>query len=195
MNEKTLTKKTLYSGRILDLEIQDIEMENGTKSIRELIRHAPAVAVLCELPDGRFVFVKQFRKAIESDIVELVAGLCEKDEKPADAACRELMEETGYEATTLIPLGTVYPSPGYTDELIHLYFATLSEIQGKQDQDDDERVEVVYMTEAEIGRAIAQATIHDAKLIAAWGQYLVMIKYADDTAATCSTCACQCGAE
>jgi ADP-ribose pyrophosphatase len=191
MYEKTLSKKTIYEGRILDLEVQEIEMENGVRSIRELIRHKSAIAVLAMLPDERFVFVRQFRKAIDSDILELIAGLKEDDEDAQQAARREILEETGYTPAALIPLGKVYPSPGYTEEYIDLFFAHLQPDQQQQSQDDDERVEVVYLTEDEILIAMQQGTLHDAKLLAAWALYDRLIKNTLDfriPACECTEC-------
>ena len=75
LSEKTLTKKTLYAGRILSLELQEVELPDGTRAPRELIRHAPAVGVLARRPDGAFVFVRQFRKAVERVMLEVVAGM------------------------------------------------------------------------------------------------------------------------
>lgn len=193
MYEKTLGTKSIYQGRILDLEVLDIEMENGTRSIREIIRHRSAVAILAMLPDERFVFVRQFRKAVESDVLELIAGLKEDGEEADDAAWREIQEETGYVPAALLHLGQVYPSPGYTEEFIDLYFAHLNAEQAPQSQDDDERVEVVYLTEEEIYVQMQAGGLHDAKLLAAWALYERLINKADvceNGACGCGTCTC-----
>ena len=192
MYEKTLKTKSIYQGRILDLEVLDIEMENGTASIREIIRHKSAVAILAMLPDERFVFVRQFRKAVESDVLELIAGLKEDGEDPEEAARREILEETGYTPVALIQLGQVFPSPGYTEEYIDLYFAHLDADQAEQSQDDDERVEVVYWSERDVYAAMQSGELRDAKLLAAWALYERLIKNADfvvnGTCGCCSSC-------
>ncbi|MDD2236314.1 MAG: NUDIX hydrolase [Kiritimatiellae bacterium] len=191
MYEKTLKTRQIYQGRILDLEVLDIEMANGTRTIREIVRHKSAVAALAALPDERFVFVRQFRKAIESDVLELIAGLREEGEEPEEAAWREIQEETGYTPVALIHLGKVYPSPGYTEEYIDLYFAQLEEQQAEQSQDDDERVEVVYMTEDDLYTRMQAGELYDAKLLAAWALYERLIKnpvVCEDSTCCCNRC-------
>ena len=168
MHEKTVSKKTVYTGRILVLETQDIEMENGQKGMREIIRHRGAVAILARLPDGRFALVRQFRKPVEKEMLEVVAGNREPNEDPELCARRELREETGYKAKSVRRLGFIYPSPGYCDEKIDLFFAEVDAESGQTDPDDDEHVEVVLMTREEIVGKISRDEIHDSKTLAAW---------------------------
>ncbi|MCX7008465.1 MAG: NUDIX hydrolase [Kiritimatiellaeota bacterium] len=166
--EKTLTKKTLYAGRILSLELQEVELPDGKRAPRELIRHAPAVGVLARRPDGNFVFVRQFRKAVERVVLEIVAGLCDPGETPAETAVRELREETGYTAAKLIELGSAFASPGYVDEQFTIFFAELEPAMGATEYDEDERVEAVVLSRAEFERMICAGEIMDAKTLAAW---------------------------
>lgn len=171
MYEKTITKKTIYTGRILDLEAQEIEMENGQKGLREIVRHRGAVAILARLPDGRFVLVRQFRKPVEKEILEVVAGNREPNEDSELCARRELREETGFQAKTVRRLGFIYPSPGYCDEKIEVFFAEVDAESGQTDPDEDEHVEAVLMTREEIVGKISRDEIHDAKTLAAWLLY------------------------
>lgn len=171
MQEKTLSGRTLYSGRVLTLEILDVELEDGRRAIREIIRHARAVAVLPRTPDGRFLWVRQYRKAMEEAVVEVCAGLVEPGEAPEAAARRELAEETGWAAGKLAWMGEVYSSPGYSDEKVDLYFAECVGPAGAAAQDEDERVETVALSPAEIDEAIRSGAIRDAKSIAAWLLY------------------------
>ena len=171
MEEKTITKKTLYTGRILVLETQDIEMENGKKGMREIIRHRGAVAILARLPDGRFALVRQYRKPVEREMLEVVAGNREPNEDPELCARRELREETGFKAKTVRRLGFIYPSPGYCDEKIEIFFAEVDAESGQTDPDEDEHVEVVLMTREEIVGKISRDEIHDSKTLAAWLMY------------------------
>ena len=191
MYEKTLNTKSIYKGRILDLDVLEIEMENGTRSIREIIRHKSAVAVLAMLPDERLVLVRQFRKAVETDVLELIAGIKEDGEDPEEAARREVLEETGYTPAALIHLGQIYPSPGYTEEYIDLFFAHLNADQAAQSQDDDERVDVVCLTEKELYLQMQSGELRDAKLLAAWALYERMIKQSaviENGACCCNAC-------
>ncbi|TAN36327.1 MAG: NUDIX hydrolase [Verrucomicrobia bacterium] len=166
--EKTLTKQTLYSGRILDLELQEVELADGTRAPRELIRHAPAVGVVARRPDGTFVFVRQFRKAVEQVMLEIVAGICEPGEAPATTAARELREETGYTAVRLVELGSVFATPGYVDERITLFFAELTATADATQHDHDERLETVTLNRVEVERLLDTGKIQDAKTLAAW---------------------------
>ncbi|MDD4871752.1 MAG: NUDIX hydrolase [Kiritimatiellae bacterium] len=168
MREKTLKARTVFKGRLLAVEVLDVELECGKRSIREIVRHPGAAVVLAQLEDGRFVFVRQFRKAAEKTILEIVAGGLEKGESPVDCARRELREETGYTARKLVSLGTVYPAPGYTDEVLHLYFAITGRVRGSGSPDEDERLTVEYFTEKQVDRMIRDGRIHDAKTLAAW---------------------------
>ncbi|MFH0909789.1 MAG: NUDIX hydrolase [bacterium] len=173
MHEKTLTSKTVFSGKLLRFEVQDVELENGQKAYRELIRHPGAVAVLARAPDGRFVFVRQFRKAVEKIMIEVIAGILEPGEQPQTAAHRELKEETGYDAEKLSHLGRVYPSPGYVDEAIDVYFADLAVGPGPKNPDWDECLEVVMMPAAEFEAMVRSGGVQDAKTLAAWAMYKV----------------------
>ncbi len=191
MYEKTLSKRTVYEGRILDLEVHDIEMENGVESIREIILHKDAVAILAMLPDERFVFVRQYRKAVDQEMLEVIAGLREDGETPEYSARREIIEETGYTPAAMIRLGGIYPSPGYTEEYINLYFAHLEPNQQAQQQDEDERVDVIYLTEREIVEKMQRGELTDGKLLAAWALYERLVKNPECFESTCCCNSCE----
>ena len=171
MHEKTLTSKTVFTGKLLRFEVQDVELENGQKAYREIIRHPGAVAVLARAADGQFVFVRQFRKAAEVTMMEVIAGILEPGEAPESAAHRELREETGYDAAKLMHLGRIYPSPGYVDEVINVYFADLAMGPGPKNPDWDEHVETVMMSVESFESKIRSGEIQDAKTLAAWAMY------------------------
>jgi ADP-ribose pyrophosphatase len=124
--------------------------------------------VLAELPDGRFLFVRQFRKPLEEPVLEAVAGLLDEGEAPAACARRETREETGYEAQAIRRLGVIYASPGYADERLHVFHARLKPEPSGGEPDEDEHLELVPMAAAEIERRIAAGRIRDAKTLAAW---------------------------
>ncbi len=170
---KEFTRKTerIYSGRVLDLERLDVELEDGRPALREIVRHRGAVGVLPRLPDGSFIFVRQFRKAVEAEAIEVCAGLLEPGEPPESAARRELREETGLAADRLVFLGRLWSSPGYTDEAVDVYFAECREKQSARELDEDERVETLRLTEREVEDLIRRNEIHDAKTVAVWHLY------------------------
>lgn len=172
MIEKTIRKTEAFRGKLLTLEQLDVELEDGTRAYREIVRHPGAIGVIARLPDGDFVFVRQYRKAVESAMTEVVAGLLDPGEASEHAARRELEEETGYGAASLVRLGTVYASPGYVDEKVEIYLAELQAGPGDLRLDHGERIEVVRLPREAFARAVKRGDIRDAKTLAAWALYL-----------------------
>jgi ADP-ribose pyrophosphatase len=166
--EKTLASERKYTGKIVSVDLLDVELPDGRKTKREVVRHGNAVAILARRPDGRFVFVKQYRKAAEEVLVEVIAGGLEPDEDPVEGARRETAEETGYEVTDIRFLTTIICTPGFCEERIHLYFAELSETAHAQDQDPDENVHPVVLSEAEVEEGVRNGSIIDSKTLSAW---------------------------
>ena len=166
--EKTLHSERVYTGRIIDVDLVDIELPDGRKAKREVVRHGNAVAVLARRPDGKFVFVKQYRKAAEEALVEVIAGGLEKGEDPEAGARRETAEETGYDVQSIRFLTTIICTPGYCEERIHVYFAEITGEPHAQDQDPDENVYPVILSESEVEDGIRNGTIFDSKTLAAW---------------------------
>ena len=174
LTEKTLSSDRKYTGKIISVDLLDIELPDGRKAKREIIRHGNAVAILARRPDGKFVFVKQYRKAAEDALIEVIAGGLEPGEDPVDGAERETAEETGYEVTSIKFLTTIVCTPGYCAERIHLYFAELADGQHAQDQDPDENVYPVVLSREEVEEGIRSGTIFDSKTLSAWACYLLM---------------------
>ena len=170
MFEKTISRTTVFEGRILNVDVLEVELEDGRRSVREIVQHGVAVAIIPRLPDGRFVFIRQFRKAMERVCFEVVAGNCDPGEEPPVSAARELQEETGYVSQTLELLGSIFPSVGYCTERIDLFFAEVLE-QGATAFDEDENIETVILSEAEMDEMIRTNQISDAKTLAAWMLY------------------------
>ena len=172
--EKTLACERKYTGKIINVDLVDIELPDGRIAKREVVRHGHAVGILARRPDGKFVFVKQYRKAAEEALVEVVAGGLEKGEDPIEGAKRETAEETGYDVTSIKFLTTIICTPGYCEERIHLYFAELSAEPHAQDQDPDENVYPVVLSEQEVEDAIRKGEIFDSKTLSAWACYKLM---------------------
>ncbi len=187
LTEKTLGCQRAFEGRALTIDIVDIEMPNGRRSKREIIRHRGAVVVLGRRPDGRFILVRQYRRAIEQTLLEVVAGGVEIGENPDDAARREMVEESGYLVKSLTKLGVTVAIPGTSEEMHHHYFAELAAEPQEQDPDFDENLEPIAMTAEEIEAAIDTGALFDAKSIVIW--YLWRRKQ------KLCTCACSCSDE
>jgi ADP-ribose pyrophosphatase len=172
LEEKTLHSEEIFSGKVISLHLQDVELPNGKQSKREIIKHPGAVAILAITDDKKVVMVEQFRKALERTIVEIPAGKLEKGEEPALCARRELEEETGYECESLELLTSFYTSPGFADEIVHVYLATgLTKKENSAALDEDEFVNLEELTLEEAQQYVQEQKIFDAKTIFAV-QYL-----------------------
>ncbi len=161
---RVLKSKSIYKGRVLELVVDRIIEPGGVSAVRELVRHPGSVVVLPHLPDGKLVLVRQFRYAARKPLWELVAGSLEPGETPAQAARRELLEETGYRAQSFKVLFSFYPSPGFLNERMHLVQArglTRSEAQPEA----DERIRIGRFTAAELRRRLIASRFEDAKTL------------------------------
>lgn len=165
-NEKTLEVENIYKGKIINLNIHKVILPNNTVAYREVITHPGAVAILPIDKEGKILFVKQFRKAVEEELLEIPAGKMEAGEDPEKCALRELEEETGFLASQLIFISTIYTSPGFSNEVIHIYLAK-DLIVGKRNLDEDEFIDLYKYNFIEALNLIKSGKIKDAKTIAA----------------------------
>jgi len=177
MKETTIETKRVFWGKLINLDVVDIQLENGKTSTREIVRHPGAAAiVIYNMTTKKYVFVQQFRKAIERDVIEIVAGGLEKNEHPAVCAVRETKEETGYDTKEIVSLGLIHSSPGYSDEPLHLFFGRVEGKPGLKRLEDDEKVSVLNFSSTEINDMIKYGMIFDSKTIAAWYKTILMIQ-------------------
>lgn len=141
-----------------------MELPNGKTSKREIVKHPGAVAILAVTEEGKIIMVKQFRKPLERAIVEIPAGKLEKGEEPEYTALRELEEETGYTAKKLTKITAFYTSPGFADEIVHVFLAEeLSVLEEKRALDEDEFVEVMEVTLEDALKLVESREVYDAK--------------------------------
>jgi len=162
--EKTISKKQIFDGKIIDLYVEDVQLPNGKTSKREVVKHPGAVAVIAVTNEGKIVLVRQYRKAMNRVLIEIPAGKLEKGESPVKTARRELEEETGYRCETMHHLISFYTSPGFADELVHIYIAeNLSKLEETAALDEDEFVEVLEVTLDEAIKLVNEQQIYDAK--------------------------------
>lgn len=172
LEEKTIQTEEIFSGKVISLQVEDVELPNGKISKREIIKHPGAVAIIALTDDNKIVMVEQYRKALERTIVEIPAGKLEKGEEPATCARRELEEETGYICDHLELLVSFYTSPGFADEIVHVYLASgLTQKQDSAALDEDEFVNLEELTLADALQYIKEQKIYDAKTVYAV-QYL-----------------------
>lgn len=141
-------------------------LPDGKTSKRELIRHTGAVGIIPITKENKIVFVKQYRKPLEKVLVEIPAGKLEDGEDPEMTALRELEEETGYRTDSLKFVASFYTSPGFADELMHLYLTEdIEPVEDAAAGDEDEFVERVELTLDEAKQYVKDQRIHDAKQI------------------------------
>lgn len=162
--EKTIRSTPIYTGKIISLRVDDVTLPNGNTSKRELIKHPGAVAIIPITDEGKIILVEQYRKALERSLIETPAGKLEPGEKPEVTARRELEEETGYGCHRLTFLQSFATSPGFADEIIHVYVAEdLYLVNEKADLDEDEFVDILEATIEEAEQMMASGKIFDAK--------------------------------
>lgn len=173
--ENTINKETIYEGAILNLEKHEVVLQNGEHAYRELIFHGPAVGIFA-LREDKIVLVRQFRKGIEKTILEVPAGLVDPGEDLQVAAQREFAEETALGSDQWFDMDGFYVTPGYNDEFIQMYGCTdVYDLAEAPAQDDDENIELVYLTFDQTKEAIKTGEICDMKTIYAI-QYWQLMK-------------------
>lgn len=164
--EKQISSQPIYSGRVVKLRVDEVELENGETSTREVIHHSGGVAVLAIDDAENILFVRQFRYPYGEVLLELPAGKLNEGEDAYTCGFRELEEETGYVAGTYEYLGQAYPTPGYTDEILHLYTAR-NLTKTKQRLDDDEFLTVEKIPYQKAVAMCLAGEIKDAKTLVA----------------------------
>jgi ADP-ribose pyrophosphatase len=156
--------KSIYTGIVINLNVDTVTLPNGLTVDLEMVRHPGAAAVVPLKDDDTVILIRQFRHAVGGFIYEIPAGKLHTGEDPTVCAARELEEEIGYRAGRLDLLSSIYTAPGFTDEVIHIYKAT--ELRaGRQNLDRDEVLEVIEMPLSEAIRMIETGVIRDAKSI------------------------------
>lgn len=176
LTEKTLQTEHIYKGKIISVQLDQVELPDGSKGEREIVKHPGAVAIVPFTKDGKMVVVRQFRKPLEKEIYEIPAGKLEQGEDPETCALRELEEETGYTPRKINFITSFYTSPGFANELLYLYEAEDLE-EGKAHPDADEFVEMSEISLNEGLELMKNEQIHDAKTAFAliyWQNKLLM---------------------
>ena len=164
-----LSSRRAYTGKVVSIDVDQVEFPDGSVGELEMFRHPGASAIVPFLsdpagPDPELLLIRQYRYAADGYLLEIPAGRLEAGESPETCAVRELAEETGCTADLVEFMTAFYPTPGFCDEKIHLFMATeLS--AGKQSLDHDEFVEPVRMTMSEALQLIRSGEISDAKTI------------------------------
>jgi ADP-ribose pyrophosphatase len=157
-------RKEIYRGHVVNLNLETVTLPNGTTLDLEVVRHPGAAAIVPLTHNGTVLLIRQFRHAAGGYIYEIPAGKLDPGEDPRQCAAREVEEEIGFRAADLEPLVSFFTTPGFTDEVIHVFLAT-GLTPGIQKLDHDEVLEVVEMPLEDALARIADGTIKDAKTI------------------------------
>lgn len=162
--EKTISTRSIYKGRIINLREDTVMLPDNGVSKREIVEHPGAVAVIAITRDKKMIFVRQFRKATGEELFEIPAGLVNKGESDKAAAARELEEEAGYRAKKVKEVFGAYSSPGYSSEVIRYLVAT-DLVKTQAGGDHDEFIEVDILPIKKALALVKKGKIKDNKTI------------------------------
>lgn len=160
-----ISSKRVYSGKVISVDLDEVRFPGGTTGELEMVRHSGASAVVPLLDSAKgpqVVLVRQYRYAASGYIYEVPAGRLAPDETPESCASRELKEETGYSAAVFRKLTTIYTTPGFTDERIHIFVAEQL-TPGKSAHEPDEFLELFLVSLSEAVDMVRAGKIADAK--------------------------------
>jgi ADP-ribose pyrophosphatase len=163
---KRIESRRVYAGKVVSVDVDQVEEPGGVRAVREVLRHPGSVAVLAIHDDGRLVLVRQYRYPVDDEVWELPAGRLDAGETPEQAARRELVEEVGLEASELTRMSVFYTTPGFCDEVMYLFRATgLRSVPARPEE--DERIEVREVTLAEARIMVDRGEVREAKTLVA----------------------------
>lgn len=165
MNFKVLKSEVKVKSRVFDFRVDEIEYENGETATRDVAVHPGGAVVLPLKNDGKIVLVKQYRYPLDMELYELPAGKLDYGEDPLECATRELTEETGYTAGNIKKLGAIHTTPGFCNEVLHIYIATDLTLGETNRELGEEGMEVYEFSVGEIIHMINEGKITDAKTI------------------------------
>lgn len=167
MELKRLNRRVVHTGRIIDLLVDDVEYPSGKHSVREVAHHPGGAAVVPMLEDGRVILVEQLRYPLQKRILEIPAGKLHPGEDPRLAAMRELEEETGWRAGELHKLISIYTTPGFCDEELHLYRGTNLSLldHGPRREEGEESMIVHLIPLGECLQMIRRGELNDSKTV------------------------------
>jgi ADP-ribose pyrophosphatase len=171
LKETTLSSKEIYTGKVIKVIKDQVELSNGLKKTREVVKHPGGVVVAAFTDDNKILFVKQYRYPIKQELIELPAGKLEYGENPDEAIKRELIEECGYTAKRWERLACAVSTPGFCDEKLYLYKAE-ELVKGEREIEEGELLENITFTPEEAMEMIRQQKITDLKTIALLGLVL-----------------------
>lgn len=165
MKEETISSRDIFEGRILKLRVDTVRTADGRESTREVIEHAPCIAVIAIDENDHLLLERQYRQALRKTILEIPAGGIDPGETPEQAVVREMREETGFKPQKVERIGGFYSTPGFSDEYLHLFLAT-DLVPSRLHSEDTAAIEVVRLPVSEIPAIVSSGQIEDSKTVA-----------------------------
>ena len=162
--EKTVSSEKVFEGKVIKLRVDKVAMPDDSLATREVVEHPGGVGIVAVNEREEIFLVRQFRKPLDKVIYEIPAGKLDSGEPHRECGIRELSEETGMKAENFEYLGYIYPSPGFVDEVTHVYYAT-GLTQGETHPDDDEYLDVECMPLERAYEMVMNNEISDAKSV------------------------------
>lgn len=166
MNFIVTSSEIVFQGKVFDVKVDEIEYNGtGNKAVRQTAVHPGGAVVVPVKHDGKIILITQYRYPHDKVIIELPAGKLEKGEDPQVCAARELTEETGYSSNKITKLGKIFTTPGFCDEVLHIYLAENLTPGDHAREEGEEGIEILELTLDEIDEKIRSGEIVDAKTI------------------------------
>jgi ADP-ribose pyrophosphatase len=165
MNFKIKNSEIKFHGKVFDLRVDNIIYNSGNEGIREVAVHPGGAVVVAANGNGKIIFVKQYRYPLDKALIELPAGKLEKNEDPIHCAIRELEEETGYSSGKIEKLGSIFTTPGFCTEELHIYLAKDLNPGNHNREEGEFGMQIFEFTLDEIEDKIKTAEIQDSKTI------------------------------
>jgi ADP-ribose pyrophosphatase len=178
MSEETLSSRRVFEGRALKLRVDSVRLSSGRETTREIVEHENCVAIVALDEADNILLVKQFRKPVEKELLEIPAGGIDVGESPEEAVRREMREETGFLPRKVEKLGGFYSTPGFCTEYLYLYLAS-DLVEKPLKAEDSESITLVRVPLSQVKGLIASGAICDAKSIAGLLAFLEYQKSAD----------------
>jgi ADP-ribose pyrophosphatase len=163
--EETISRRDIFQGRIINVHVDTVRTADGGETEREIVAHEPCVAVVAVDEAGKLLLVRQYRKPVEKELLEIPAGGIDPGESPEEAVRREMQEETGYLPRQLVSLGGFYAAPGYATEYLYLYLAA-DLVPSRLFAEDTDEITLVRLAPEEIPPLVVSGEICDAKTMA-----------------------------
>lgn len=162
IQEHKLSGRRLYTGKILNLRVDEVELQGGIKTVREVIENPGAAGVIAVDKLNRLLMVRQYRYPKGEFLLEIPAGKIDPGETPEACAAREVQEETGFACPALVPFAVIYPAAAYLTEAVHLFWAD-ELTPSKPNPDPDESISVVWLDFDKAVQMVLSGEIKDAK--------------------------------